>query len=330
MTITEATATDSRLSLIQKLLNKAESTDSESESIALTERAAELMARYGIDRAMLAESGRETDPVTDTVIFAQRPYARPMMELLYRIASALGAESRSVKQWDPEDKGGRTRGAWHYGLRLFIHESDLLRVNILYASLRNQAIAGASRISGTAEYGQDARAYRINYLDGFSSAIHSRLRAAEQAAREAAGAEQQELADRAMLAGTSTTSRPVELVLADRRVSVRNAMNLALYGRSSAELAARDAADNVRWAEIDREAKERRDARKAEQSECAKCQSARSGYCSRHRDMKPAAGRAYYESVGSGYRYDGFRDGQKADLGTTGPQVTGDSRKALS
>jgi len=288
------------------------------------------MAKYGIDRAMLAESGKEADPVVDTVIFAERPYAKPMMELLYRIASVLGAECRAVKQWDPEDHGGRSKGAWHYGLRLFIHESDLLRVRMLYASLRNQAAAGASRITGSAEYGQDQRAYRINYLDGFSSAIYYRLEQAEREAREAREAEQQELADKAMLTGANA-GRSVELVLADRRVAVRNTMTLAVYGKTAAELDAGMAANRERWAEMDRRAQERHEARVKAHQECGRCHAAKSGYCTDHRDLRPSqATSRYRESVGAEYRYEGYRDGQNADLGTTAPQVGGDRKKALS
>jgi len=327
--ITEARNTDSRLNLVQKLLYKAESTDSESEREALTERAAELMAKYGIDRAMLAESGAEADPVVDRVIWAIRPYAEPMRDLLWAIAQPLGAEARTVKQWDPTDHGGRTKGAWQYGLRLFVHSSNMLRIEMLYASLRNQAIAGASRIKGEAEFGQDQRAYRINYLQGFSAAIGSRLAAAEAAAKQAQEAERQELADQAMLTGANV-GRSVELVLADRRAVVRNTMHLAVYGKSTAEMEAASAANRERWAEQDRKARERYEQRIREQQACGKCQSAKSGYCQEHRDMRPTSGGyRYRESVGADYRWTGYQDGQQAVLGTD-KAVSNNSRKELS
>lgn len=327
--ITEARSTDSRLSLIQKLLNKAEGTDSESEREALTERAASLMAKYGIDRAMLAESGQEADPVCDEVIFTDRPYAKAMSDLLWYIAQPLGAEARMVKQWDPEDHGGRTRGAWHYGLRLFAHESDLLRIKMLYASLRNQAIAGASRIKGEAEFGQDQRAFRISYLTGFAAAVWSRLDRAEKAAKAAREAEQQELADQAMLTG-ATVGRSVELVLADRRTAVKAAMDLALYNITPAKRAEMNASTAARRAEQDRREAERRAARAAEHEACERCQSAKSGYCAAHRDLRPVRGRQLYQSVGSEYYWDGHQDGQHADLGSMGQQVSGTSRKSIS
>lgn len=327
-TITEARSTDSRLALIQKLLNKAESTDSDSEREALTERAADLMAKYGIDRAMLAESGKEADPVIDRVVFAVRPYAKAMQELLLSVAMPLGAEVRRVKQWDPEDKGGRTKGAWQFGLRLFVHESDMARIEMLFASVRNQAIAGASRITGTAEFGQDQRAYRINYLNGFSTAIWGRLERAEQSAKAAAQAEQQELADQAMLTGANV-GRSVELVLADRRSVVKNAMSLALYGKTRAELDAQNAANRDRWAEQDKKAQARWDAHVASHATCKRCSDAKSGYCAEHRDLRPTQGRAYQESVGADYFHDGHRDGQNADLGTNPGRTIGGSRKGI-
>lgn len=330
-TVTEARDTDSRLDLVRKLLAKAESTDSEAEREALTERASQLIAKYGMDRAMLADTGQEADPVVDKVIFAARPYARSFSELLWHIGSPLRAEMRSVRQWDPDDHGGRTKGAWHYGYRVFAHQSDLLRIELLYASLRNQALSGVSHITGTDQFAQDQRAYRINYLQGFSHAINLRLQRAEEDARRAREAEQDRLADEALLNG-HVAGRSVELVLRDRRAVVKAAMDLAVYNitpQQRAEMDAKMAANQEKWAEQDRQAAERRELRREEQRNCPKCLVARSGYCKDHRDMRPRMGRAYHESVGADYYHVGRDDGRRADLGLTRTQVSGDSQKAI-
>lgn len=321
--IVEARGTDSRLDLIRKLLAKAESTDSEPERVALVERASELIAKYGIDKAMLVDAGHETDLVVDKTIFVSRPYGKSFVGMLGYLARAMRAKTVSVKEWDPDDHGGRTKGAWKYGLRLFAHESDLARIELLYTSLRNQALRGASGIHGTAEFGQDRRAYVINYLQGFAHEVYFRVEAAEADAQAAREAEQTRLADEALLAGHQA-GRSVELVLADRSVAVKQAFDLAVYGIDPAERARRDAqavANRAKWDEQDRVARERRQARIAEQQSCPKCQQAKSGYCANHRNMRPVKGRQYTESVGADYYYTGRADGRRADLGVTSPQV---------
>lgn len=317
MAITEAAGTESRLELVRKLIAKAASTDSAAEAEALTERAAELCAKYGIDQAMAAASGQATDATIDKVIWAVRPYSKEMQDLLYQIATTLGGMAKGVKQWDPDDHGGRTKGAWHFGLRVFAHQSDMIRIEVMYTSLRNQALQGAARIKGYDKFAQDQRAHRISYFEGFTTAVWSRLRRAEDEAREAQKAEDQRKADEALLAGTKE-GPGVELVLADRKSVVKAAYDLAVFGitpERRAELDAQSEANRERWAEMDRKAAERRQARIAEQASCERCQQAKSGYCASHRDMRPTMGRQTYQRTGA-YFGDGYEDGSRASLGT--------------
>jgi hypothetical protein len=326
--VTEARDTTPRLTVIAKLLAKAEAAGvTDAERDAYVEKAAELMARYGVDEAMLAEAGKTADPVVDTVIWVVRPFSNRMMDLLWYIAQPMGAEARTVKQHTGSDREGALK--WRYGLRLFVHKSDLARIEMMFTSARNQALAGASKIRGYDQFGQDQKAHRDSYVEGFSHAIAARVRRAEEQAKQAAEAEREALTEQALLEGTYTPSRSVELVLADRRAVVKNAMNLAVYRKSTAELAAQRAAQDERWAESDRKAAERRAARVAEQQSCKRCQAAKSGYCNDHRDMRPsqAQGRSY-ERVGS-YYHDGYDDGQRADLSQTATQVTNATRPAI-
>jgi hypothetical protein len=78
------------LERVRKLLAKAESegtTPAEAES--LTAKAAELMARYGIDRALLAVQQPETDAPADRKTNVDNPWARVQGHLLCGLASAL-------------------------------------------------------------------------------------------------------------------------------------------------------------------------------------------------------------------------------------------------
>lgn len=305
-TIIEAAgAPASKLDLVRKLLAKAESTDSPHEAEALNERAAQLIAQYGIDRAMLAADGQGGDEIVDKVIMITRPFAEQITDLLWNIAYPLRAKGRLIKRWNPKSgpkaKGGVPRGGWDYGLRLFAYQSDLDRIEMLYVSLRNQALAGVSRITDySTSFGQAQKAERQSYLEGFASAIFNRLARAEREAEQAREAEIQVQRDAAMLEGRSS-GPSVELVLRDRRKAVEVAMDLA-YGIT--------VADRQRWAQQAEEARKQEEEAKANGTWV---------------EPKVRRGRAYrpYERKGSHY-YDGYEDGQKADLGSTATEIDQD------
>ncbi len=325
--VTEAKSTASRLATIKALLNKAEGSSTDQERDAYTSKAAELISKYSIDEAMLADRAGTRDEVVDRVIWTDRPFASRFADLLWFIADPMGAQARSVKQHTGNEREGALK--WRYGLRVFAHEADLARIEMLYASVRNQALAGASKIKGYDRFGQDQKAHRESYIEGFSHAVAGRIRRAENEAREAAEVEREALQEQALLRGELTQSRSVEIVLADRRAVVKNAMNVAVYGRTTAEIEAQSAKNRERWAEMDEQARERLARKREEQAACVRCQEAKSGYCNTHRHMKPsqAMGRSY-ERVGN-YYSDGYDAGRRADLGTSKSQVSGNGQTAI-
>ena len=70
-------APDKLLDRVRKLLAKAEDESvTPPEAQALTAKAAELMARYGIDRAMLAAARPETDAPASRLIDVDNPWGR--------------------------------------------------------------------------------------------------------------------------------------------------------------------------------------------------------------------------------------------------------------
>jgi hypothetical protein len=84
------TTSNPLLSRVRKLLAKAEAAGTTpGEAQALTAKAAELMARYGIDRALLAAQQPETDQPTDRKIDIGNPWARVQGHLLCGLASAM-------------------------------------------------------------------------------------------------------------------------------------------------------------------------------------------------------------------------------------------------
>ena len=78
------------LDRVRKLLAKAEDESvTPPEAQALTAKAAELMAKYGIDRALLAADRPETDAPSSRMLDIDNPWARVKAHLLCGLGSAL-------------------------------------------------------------------------------------------------------------------------------------------------------------------------------------------------------------------------------------------------
>jgi hypothetical protein len=182
---------DDLLDRVRKLLAKAEDEGSSpAEAEALTAKATDLMARYGIDRALLGAIRPETDRPTDRVFTLVNPWGDVKRQLLAGLATALRCQCV------------QTRTAEGTRLHVFGYLSDLERADILFTSLLVQmarALAGQA-VPGT---GGEARAWRRSWMLGYCSAVVTRVRAAEEAAVASAAS-----------AGT-------ELVLADRSLVLR-------------------------------------------------------------------------------------------------------------
>ena len=195
---------DTMLNKIRKLLAKAEDpacTTAEAE--ALTSKAAELIAKYGVDRALLAAAAPETDTVGDLVIDMPAPYAVDKCSMLAGVADALRCQS--VRR---EARTATSRGRG-FAMHLFGFASDLERVDLLFTSLLVQA--GQALAAAPLPSLESPAAYRRSWLAGYTIAIVARLRAAEKQAAEAADA-------------PSSAGRSVALVLADRSGEVTRAV----------------------------------------------------------------------------------------------------------
>ncbi|WDZ86202.1 DUF2786 domain-containing protein [Micromonospora cathayae] len=184
---------DAILAKVRKLLAKAEDAAcTPAESAAFTAKATELIARYGVDRALLAARDPATDPVGDRVVDVVAPYARDKVDLLASVADPL--RCRCV----------RRRQGNGFAVHLFGFSSDLERVELLFTSLLVQAAHG---LAGTpVPSGTHPGAYRRSWLAGFARVVGERLRAAEADA----------------VAGATGPGAPsVALVLVDRSERVR-------------------------------------------------------------------------------------------------------------
>jgi hypothetical protein len=188
-------ANDRVLERVRKLLAKAEHPSTPpAEAEAMSEKAAELMARYAIDRAVLerAEGGAHRPQRKALEVLA--PYATPKSVLLANVASAYRV--RTVIGRD--QAAGRT-------CTLVGFASDLAVVELLFTSLLLQASAAMVLAS---EGHPRVRAFRHAFLLGYAQSVGQRVRAAQQRTEQAASA-----------SGSSAA-----LVLADRRQEVDRAV----------------------------------------------------------------------------------------------------------
>jgi hypothetical protein len=190
------TGPDKALATIRKLLAKAEDPGvTPAEADAYNTKAAELIAAYGIDRALLAEDAPGTDLPGDKIITLDPPYARDKADLLTGVAYALRCKVVLRRRWQK----GRKVASIH----LFGYGSDLERTELLFTSLLVQAAHGMA--SAVIPWNEHPAAYRRSWMAGFTIAITARLRAAERRAEQHAEHDQ-----------ATSTGRSVSLVLVGR------------------------------------------------------------------------------------------------------------------
>jgi len=200
-----STPNTAKLETVRKLLAKAEAEGTTpQEAEALTAKAAELMARYGIDRARLGALHPETDKPGSKIIDIDNPWAQVRAHLLAGISGAMGCQCVLLS---PKGSGAR--------IHVFGYESDLERADILYTSLLLQMASGLRQAARPA-YVPSVRAWSRSWLLGFTTAVITRVKAAEENALGAARAEDE-------AAGGPSTA----LVLADRSLRVRNELSTA-------------------------------------------------------------------------------------------------------
>jgi hypothetical protein len=191
------------LDRVRKLLAKAEDESCTThEAEALTAKASELMARYGIERAQLGALHPETDKPASRKFPVLNPWGSVKLNLLNGIARALRCQCVQTA-----DSGTV--------LHVFGYASDIERAEMLWTSLLVQQQRALARYQVSARArGNAAKADRRSFLLGFNFAVVARVQAAEERA-----AEQAEAADRPE-GGTSTA-----LVLADRSLVVNAQVN---------------------------------------------------------------------------------------------------------
>ena len=190
-----------KLATIQALLAKAENPATpEAEAELARTRAMEMMAKYGVDEALLSDGQPSRDAITGRYIDLPNPWSMSRVRLMCFIAESVGCRAIHLGE-----QGGGARRVHVVG-----YESDVQRAEILYASLVLQMFSGLG--TQAVPYGvRSVRAWRNSWQLGFIERVIERLKAIEEAARAAASGEK------------SATGRSGELVLADRDAMVQSA-----------------------------------------------------------------------------------------------------------
>src|SRR5256714_12998024 len=132
------------------------------------------MAKYGIDRALLAAARPETDRPADRIIDVGNPWARVQAHLLWGLASAMRCQCVILPSTGP---GSR--------IHVFGFSSDIERTDVLYTSLLVQMWQGLAPAQVPA-WSRSPRAWRRSWLLGFATAVVARVRAAGPEAKSRA------------------------------------------------------------------------------------------------------------------------------------------------
>jgi hypothetical protein len=200
-TTTEASA--KLLGRVRKLLAKAEDESvTPPEAQALTAKAAELMAKYGIDRALLAADQPDTDQPSSRMLDLDNPWSRVKAHLLCGLGSALRCQAIMLHT---------TNGL---KVHVFGYESDLERMDVLYTSVLIQMWHGLAATE-VPRYTRSVRAWRRSWLLGYATAVIAKVRAAEAAAVDEANRHQPWL--------HRDEGKTTALVLADRSLAIKRA-----------------------------------------------------------------------------------------------------------
>ncbi|MEV5408652.1 DUF2786 domain-containing protein [Thermopolyspora sp. NPDC052614] len=184
---------------IRKLLAVAEHPNtSETEAETYMAQAMALMAKYGVERALLADEGRAADVVDVSEIELRAPYKVEKSMLLNVIAMALRCRVVTSRRFCEAD------GRYYQIARVLGFGADRERVTMLFASLVVQMFAALARTP--VPYGVAAVTFRKAFCHGYTVRIRERLTAAERhAAKEA---------------GVTSPGRSAELILRDREHQV--------------------------------------------------------------------------------------------------------------
>ncbi|MCW2898657.1 MAG: hypothetical protein JWO67_922 [Streptosporangiaceae bacterium] len=162
------------LERIKKLLVKAAAEGcTKAEAEALTARAAEMMAKYGIARALLADKDPTSDKMVDFTFEVEGAYPKATSNLINGIAKAFRCKIIQIGEHP------------HVTLHIIGFESDCERVEVMFTSLDLQMINAlmVDVPDGTPAIDRVSEGYCMVY----AGAVVARLQDRERVERKEAG-----------------------------------------------------------------------------------------------------------------------------------------------
>ena len=182
---------DKMLERVRALLAKAEDrAATEEESKLYTAKAAELMAKYSINQALIdaARPRAEREVVGDRVVLIVAPYAFAKASLLHTICRYSRVKSIRI---NTGRYSRRTKQPGTQQMHLFGFAADLEQVEMLYTSLLLQVawFGKQAKPPGYLEPGEK-RVWHREWLFGFSHGVGARLKEAEERAKKTVTNEQ--------------------------------------------------------------------------------------------------------------------------------------------
>ncbi len=180
---------EKRLSKIEALLRKAESTEFPAEAEAFAEKAAELMAEWSIDEFQVNVWG---DVAKDAVpilfeYFVKGPYAKDRLDVLFSVARAMGCKGF---YYPVRRDGYKTRvNDRNHDLRTKVvgFEGDVERVVQMYESIIIQ-LDSALRLAKVQTTGMmlgEKKVWRASFISSFGWRIGQRIKDAYRRVAEA-------------------------------------------------------------------------------------------------------------------------------------------------
>lgn len=157
------------LERVRNLLAKAEGTDNEHERDTFMSAAAALMAKYGIEQAMVDTDRQERVTPIDKrfLVEAGGGWAQRRGELIYHVAEALRCKCILNRSRD---------GGWV--VHVFGYPADVERAELLFTSLLLQMASALNR-APIPYHERSPRAYRNSFLLGYINQVRKMLRERE-------------------------------------------------------------------------------------------------------------------------------------------------------
>lgn len=192
------------LDRLQKLMAKAEdAATTVEERNSIVEKMTFLMAKHGIEAAMLNAVSDTPEEVTQLRCIIQPPYINPKLSLLFAISHTFGTQAILV------EKPGSKRPDVKTVMQLFGYPSDLEKVMMLNGSLNIQMVSSLVGAQSSRPSGIHLKTFNSSFVVGYVDIVSFRIKRAYANAKRTVA--------------ENTTGTGMELVLRTREVAIQDA-----------------------------------------------------------------------------------------------------------